>query len=58
MQIITEFSCSIYSPVLYQMINYNKSRRGFTRVQFYCGNGGFMPLHRDSSGKHANEYVK
>ena len=57
---ITEFSCSIYSPILFQMINHTKSHRVrvFTRVQFYCVNGGFMPLHWDSSGKHANEYVK
>ena len=52
-----QISCTVYSPILCRMIKH-ESHRGSTRIQFYSENSGFMPLHQDSAGRGALEYIK
>ena len=52
-----QISCTVYSPILCRMIKH-ASHTGHTRIQFYSANEGYMPLHQDSAGERAHEYIK
>ena len=54
---MNQISCTVYSPILCRMIKH-ESHTGFTRIQFYSANEGYMPLHQDSAGRGAHEYIK
>ena len=54
---MNQISCTVYSPILCRMIKH-ASHTGHTRIQFYSANEGYMPLHQDSAGERAHEYIK